>query len=266
MDRKSRLGKRLVFVPPHFLVELVVSILVWSVQASTSHSNAKSTNSAGLFSSTDGRPFNAMKTSKNSLQTPFLFPMFGQEASLAKTSRLLEWVAEQGLKGSALDSFTNLLASLEKHAPELCCSKTLQVSLARTVDEISAPLSGRWQSSGILSAGVCLTAKTSESPSRVKESTLLGVIETSTVPDKYFLKPNAAAGMLRRANQMGRPLFLHLRRALEKMMEMDQSINPSPTAYTPAPPVIPEPTGAARMSNTRSGGKSAASRRKSVKG
>ena len=111
-------------------------------------------------------------------------------------SRWLEWAREQGLKESALDSFTTLLALLEKHAPELSSSKTLQVSLARTVDEISAPSSGRWQNSGILSAGVCLTAKTSESPNHARESTLLGVIETSTVPDKYFLKPNAATGML----------------------------------------------------------------------
>ncbi|MEA3188868.1 MAG: hypothetical protein QOD99_2698 [Chthoniobacter sp.] len=110
-------------------------------------------------------------------------------------SRWLEWARERGLEGSALDCFTTLLASLEKHAPELSYSKTLQVFLARTVDEILAPSSGRWPSSGILSAGVCLTAKTSESPNRAKESTLLGVIETSTVPDKYFLKTNAAVGM-----------------------------------------------------------------------
>ena len=130
------------------------------------------------------------------MQTPYLFPTFGQEDSPAKTSRWLEWAVEQGLEGSDLDSFTNLLASLEKHAPELCFSKTLQVSLAHTVDETSAPSSGRWPSSGILSAGVCLTAKTSESPNHAKESTLLGVIETATVPDKYFLRLNAAKWMV----------------------------------------------------------------------
>ena len=206
-----------------------------------------------------------MKTSNNSPQTPYLFPMFGPEDSPVRMSRWRAWASERGLKGSDLDSFMTLLSSLEKHAPELSCSKTLQVSLAHTADEISAPSSGRWPNSGILSAGVCLTAKTSESPNHAKESTLLGVIETSTVPDKYFLKTNAAVGMLRRANQMGRPLFLHLRRALEKMTEMDRSINPSPTASMPAQPVTLEPTGVAPTSNILNGAKSAGSRRKNAR-
>lgn len=180
-------------------------------------------------------------------------------------SRWLGWAQDLDLKGSDLDSFMTLLASLEKHAPELSSSKTLQVFLAHTADEILERSSGRWPNSGILSAGVCLTAKISESPSRAKESTLLGVIETSTVPEKYFLKPNAAKGMLRRANQMGRPLFLHLRRALEKMMEMDQSINQSLIASMPAPLDTQEQTGAEPMYNTPKRGKSVASRRKSAK-
>jgi len=137
-----------------------------------------------------------MKTSKNSTQLTFLSPMFGPEDSPVKTFHWRAWAHEQGLEGSALDSFMTLLASLEKHAPELYCSKTLQVSLAHTLEEISASSSGRWPSSGILSAGVCLIAKTSESPSRAKEFTLSGVIEMSTVPDRYFLKPNAAKGTL----------------------------------------------------------------------
>lgn len=191
--------------------------------------------------------------------------MFGPEDSPVRTSRWQEWANAQGLEESARDSFMNLLASLERHAPELFYSRTLQAYLARTADETSELSSGRWPNSGILSAGVCLTAKTSESPNHASESTLLGVVETSTVPDKYFLKPNAAKGMLRRANQMGRPLFLHLRRALEKMMEMDQSTNPSRTASTPAQPGTLEPTGVAPTSNIRKGAKSGDSLPKSAK-
>jgi hypothetical protein len=78
-----------------------------------------------------------MKTSKNSTQLTFLSPIFGPEDFLAKTSRWRAWAREQGLEESALDSFMTLLASLEKHAPELYCSKTLQVSLAHTVEEIA---------------------------------------------------------------------------------------------------------------------------------
>ncbi len=184
--------------------------------------------------------------------------MFGPEGSPAKTSHWQEWGREQGLEGNDLDCFMTLLASLEKYAPELSCSKTLRAFSAHTTEEISASSSGRWPNSGILSAGVCLTAKTSESPNHVSESTLLGVIETSTVPEKYFLKPNAAKGMLRRANQMGRPLFPPLRKSLEMLAAMEQSSSQSPTVSTPAPPVIPEPTGVERTSSIRSGGKCAA--------
>jgi len=191
--------------------------------------------------------------------------MFGPQDSPAKTSRWRVWAREQGLEESVLDSFMTLLVSLERHAPELCYSRTLQAFLARTVDEISASSLGRWPSSGILSAGVCLTAKTSESPNLARESTLSGVIEMSTVPDRYFLKPNAARGMLRRANQMGRPLFPPLRQALEILAAMDQSSNPSPTASTLALPATPEPTGAEPTSNIRDGARSVGSRRRSAK-
>jgi DNA (cytosine-5)-methyltransferase 1 len=63
--------------------------------------------------------------------------------------------------------------------------------------------------------GVCLTAGTSESPNHAKESTLLDVIETGEAPQRYFISPNAARGMMRRTDQMGRSLFPPLRKALE---------------------------------------------------
>lgn len=63
--------------------------------------------------------------------------------------------------------------------------------------------------------GVCLTADTSESPNHVKESSLWELIEKGEVPQKYFLSPNAATGILRRADRMKRELFPPLRKALE---------------------------------------------------
>ena len=242
--------------PPLCSAELAGSILASNALGSTSPFNVKSTNSAEAYSSGTGRKSLTMKTSKNSAQQTFLSPMFGPEDSPAKTSRWRAWAREQGLEGSVLDSFMTLLASLEKHAPELYFSKTLQVFLAHTAEEISASSSGRWPSSGILSAGVCLTAKTSESPNHAKESTLSGVIEMSTVPDRYFLKPNAAKGMLRRANQMGRPLFPPLRKALEILAETDRSSSPLPTVFMPALPATPEPIGAEPTFSIRNGVKS----------
>jgi len=152
----------------------------------------------------------------------YLFAMSGQPDSHAKMSRLREEASGLGLKGRDLDSFMSLLASLERDAPELFFSKTFTVSCIRTEDETSKPLFELWPNSGILLDGVCLTAKTSESPSHAKESTLLGVIETGEVPVKYFLSPSAATGMLRRANQQGRPLFPPLRKSLEILAARDR--------------------------------------------
>jgi DNA (cytosine-5)-methyltransferase 1 len=71
--------------------------------------------------------------------------------------------------------------------------------------------------------GVCLTAKVSESPNHASESSLWDAIEKGPVPDRYFLSPNAAKGMMRRADRMGRKLFPHLRESLEILAEKDQS-------------------------------------------
>jgi len=151
----------------------------------------------------------------------YLFPMCGQPDSRARMSRWRERAGEQGLKGQDLDSFLILLDSLAKDAPELFYSKTFTASSIHTKAETLKPLFELWPSSGILSDGVCLTAKTSESPNHASESTLLGVIETGRVPERYFLSPSAAKGMLRRAKKMGRNLFPPLRESLETLAAKD---------------------------------------------
>src|ERR1041385_4319324 len=116
-----------------------------------------------------------------------LFPMYGLPDSHAKTCHWREEARAQGLKAHDLDSFMNLLDSLERDAPELYYSKTFTVSFIHTKEKISKPLFELWPNSGILSDGACLTAKTSESPNHAKESTLSDVVETQAVPEKYFL-------------------------------------------------------------------------------
>jgi DNA (cytosine-5)-methyltransferase 1 len=69
------------------------------------------------------------------------------------------------------------------------------------------------------SHGVCLTVKTLESPSNAVASTLLLCIETREVPEKYFLSQNAATGILRRVDRMGRNLPPSFRQSLEILSE-----------------------------------------------
>lgn len=144
-----------------------------------------------------------------------LFPMSGLEDSPAKMSRLRGWLRDQGLRGSNLGSFMNLLDSLKKVAPEFLSSRTFQVSVQAMEGGTSKSLFKHWPNSGMAWDGVFLTADTLESPNHASESTLSDVIETGKVPQRYFLSPNAAAGMIRRTDQMGRKLFPPLRRSLE---------------------------------------------------
>lgn len=148
--------------------------------------------------------------------------MLGSEDSRARTSLLQEWENGKGYEADSRASFSSLLDSLEKHAPDFFLSRTCRVFSAHTKDEISELSSGRWPNSGIASDGVCLTAKTSESPNHVVESTLSGVIETGKVHPRYFLSPNAARGCLRRAERMGRNLFPPLRESLDMLARKDQ--------------------------------------------
>jgi hypothetical protein len=154
--------------------------------------------------------------------TKYQLQLFGSEASRAKTYHLLEWANGKDLEAVSLDYFMSLLDWLEKVSPEFLLSKTLQVSLVRTKEGILECSSTRWPKSGMLLDGVLLTAKTSESPNRASASTLSDVIETGEVQRQYFLSPNAARGILRRVDRMGRKLRPHLRKSLEILAEKDQ--------------------------------------------
>lgn len=144
---------------------------------------------------------------------------YGLQGSPAKTSRLREWGQDLGFEGASLDCFTSLCGSFEDACQEPLSSRTCTGFSLATEDETSPSYSRRWTSSGMVSDGVCLTAKTSESPSNAVASTLLPCIETGEVPQKYFLSQNAATGILRRVDRMGRNLPPSFRRSLETLSE-----------------------------------------------
>lgn len=144
---------------------------------------------------------------------------FGLQDSHAKTSPLREWGQDLGFEGASLDYFTSLCASFEDVVQEPLSSKTSTAFCLATEDGTSQSYSRRWTNSGMVSRGVCLTVRTSESPSSAVESTLLPCIETGEVPEKYYLSPNAATGILRRVDRMGRNLPPSFRQSLEMLSE-----------------------------------------------
>jgi hypothetical protein len=60
-----------------------------------------------------------------------------------------------------------------------------------------------------------LTLSTLEYPSDAVESSLSAILETGSLPPRFFLSPKACAGILRRAEKRGKDLPALLRQALE---------------------------------------------------
>jgi site-specific DNA-cytosine methylase len=120
-----------------------------------------------------------------------------------------------GLRGKQSSLFFEYARLLREVRPRIFLIENVPGLLSSHGGETSKSLFERWPNSGMVWDGVCLTARTSESPNHVRESILLDVVETGQVPDRYFLSQNAARGILRRADRMGRRLFRPLRKSLE---------------------------------------------------
>ena len=190
----SRQGSRFVFI-----VRLIPSVVTsWSSIGRTS-----------LYTMTLG----SLMTQK------FRKQMSGPQVFPAKIFHWREWGRDLDLEEANLDSFMNLCASFEDAAQEPLSSKTSTAYSLATEDETSQSYSRRWTNSGMVLHGVCLTVRTSEFPSNAVASTLLQCIEAGEVPGKYFLSQNAAIGILRRVDQMGRNLPPSFRKSLEILAE-----------------------------------------------
>lgn len=142
---------------------------------------------------------------------------FGVQDSPAKMFPLLERDSGLGSRGGILASSISSRDYLRMLARLSSFSKTSQAFYLPTAEEISESFSVRWQTSGMALRGACLTANTSAFPSHVEDCTLLDIVQTRPEQPQYYLSPNAAQGILRRAAVQGRPLFLPLKRALEKL-------------------------------------------------
>lgn len=103
------------------------------------------------------------------------------------------------------------------------------------VDEISQSFSGRWATSGFTTShGECWTAVTSECPNGGDGSTSLADVLLDEVPERFFLSPRAAAGILRRAEKRGRALPTPLHQALTDLASLHPD-DDSTTTRTSSP-------------------------------
>jgi hypothetical protein len=79
-----------------------------------------------------------------------------------------------------------------------------------------SPSSLSWPASGILERGAYLTLNTSDWPSdesAFSECSLRAILEADP-PRKFLLSPRACAGILRRAERLGKTLPVHLEASL----------------------------------------------------
>jgi DNA (cytosine-5)-methyltransferase 1 len=76
----------------------------------------------------------------------------------------------------------------------------------------------RWKTGGCAWDNIVIEGCASPAPSKIIHSKFIDVLDRS-VPDlRYFLTPNAATGIVRRADIVGRNLFPPMRKALERLI------------------------------------------------
>ncbi len=103
-------------------------------------------------------------------------------------------------------------------APDLRRNSTL-VSFDDVETQIErGAFSYRWKAGGCAWARVAVEGAASAAPSKKKEAKFVDALDPQVPDDRYFLTPNAAVGILRRADSVGRNLFPPMRQALENLV------------------------------------------------
>lgn len=94
---------------------------------------------------------------------------------------------------------------------------------ADAVGFLAAPLPAaeaagvKWLNCGMVWNHKVISTTGPEGPGRPLDSSMLDLLETGDIGAAYFLSPNAATGMLRRADRMERKFLPALRQALERL-------------------------------------------------
>jgi hypothetical protein len=136
--------------------------------------------------------------------------------SRAKTSQLQDAAPVSPVAAPASSSPSQTPPTLWSDLEGGSSLRTWADSFPRTVAAISVSFSRRWPTSGSMtSLGECWTHDSLECPSGGGVSSSLRDVLEGSVPERYFLSPRAAAGILRRAEKRGRELPGHLAAALE---------------------------------------------------
>jgi hypothetical protein len=137
--------------------------------------------------------------------------------SPVKTSALLDAVMDwmESDQSFGLSSY-ELLQSLNQSG---LLSKTSLACYPPMSDETLPSSFQGWRNAGIGGPIGFLTLSISEWPKDAAVCSLSDALETGEVPQKYYLSPKAAHGILRRAERRGRELPRQLKQALLAVVE-----------------------------------------------
>ena len=139
--------------------------------------------------------------------------MFWSEEHLANPS-----VSQDSAKDSATlaaDSCLHFLRSLNVDGLDGLSGKTSPASCLLTEEGILEPSLGRWGHWGMGGPTGCWTHSGSEWPKDAAVCSLSQTLETTALPQRFYLSQKACAGILRRAAKRGKELPPMLREALE---------------------------------------------------
>src|SRR3990172_3613533 len=117
---------------------------------------------------------------------------------------LLESEADYG------SSLQELLTNLSRSG---LLSRMSPVFYPATKENILPSSFNGWRNAGMALPGGCLTLSISEFPNDADVCSLSEVLETEA-PQKYYLSPRAAHGIIRRAEKRGKKLPTHLEQTL----------------------------------------------------
>ena len=111
-----------------------------------------------------------------------------------------DWMTRVATSCSPLAPLLNAIA------PSGWFGRTSPESCLPMEDAILVPSSGCWQNSGMGSPTEFWTLSTSEWPNDAVVCSLSDILETGTVPQRFFLSDTACRGILRRAEKRGKEL------------------------------------------------------------
>jgi DNA (cytosine-5)-methyltransferase 1 len=133
---------------------------------------------------------------------------------------VVRWIADrimERLKAKKQELGADFATYVRSAAPDLN-KESRRVDFLEVLKGVQAGgYSYRWKSGGCAWGHDVVEGAASVAPSKIIPSRFVDVLDPVIPPERYFLTPNAAAGIVRRADIVGRTLFPPMRKALDKM-------------------------------------------------